>query len=715
MKAHTERFKEEISTYGRQLDNKITYSQYGENKNVTDLLGANVITNTDLLKTVMKEFDFDSKQKIDKDILVNYQFGVKINDDYEYLDYGNFIVVENDWNADTNSFKHICYDKMLYTMVEYDGSGISYPITVRNYISRIATKCGLVFANSNDTFVNYDKTIKQDHFSNGNYTFRDVLDYLCEIIAGCLVINENGELAIKYPTETNEVFNADFLRDTNITFKSKYGAVNSIVFSRGAGSDNIYRKDDNDINTNGLHELRFDNNPFLEGTDREEFIDGVYNELHGLEFYVMDVTSTGIAFLEVGDFYTFEITEAQAIKSGLVKAGLFKAQNNNSGSIKCLLLNDEMDLSSGLNEIIYADEPSSSVTNYKTSSPTDNSIKNAIITTDKNAGEIVLKANSDGKIVQVELKGNADNGSVFNVDADNINLTANDIINLIAGNSINLTAKNISINSTNFNVDKDGNTTITSGSIQSNNYVANTRGTKINLTDGVIDTKNFKVDSTGNATMNNAILTGGEIKSSNYVTNTSGTKINLSTGAIDSKNFKVDNQGNTICNNLNINGGKILINQNFTEQNPYIDIEHPNSTELAPISTMLWGDGISCINYQGTPSIRTENGNGYAELSGHVVNAFGFNNISLAEKKKDFELLQSGLDIINNIDIYKYRYKNEINEKKHIGLVIGDNYKYSKEVTTDDNKEVELYSFIAVCCKAIQELEEKIKRLESEK
>ena len=627
MKTHTERFKEEISTYGRQLDNKITYSQYGENKNVTDLLGANVITNSDLLKTVMKEFDFDSKQKIDKDILVNYQFGVKIDDDYEYLDYGNFIVVENDWNADTNSFKHICYDKMLYTMVEYDGSGISYPITVRDYINTIATKCGLVFANSNNTFVNYDKTIKQDHFSNGNYTFRDVLDYLCEIIAGWLVINENGELAIKYPTETNEVFNADFLRDTNITFKSKYGAVNSIVFSRGAGSDNIYRKDDNDINTNGLHELRFDNNPFLEGTDREEFIDGVYNELHGLEFYVMDVTSTGIAFLEVGDFYTFEITEAQAIKSGLVKAGLFKAQNNNSGLIKCLLLNDEMDLSSGLNEIIYTDEPSLSVTNYKTSSPTDNSIKNAIITTDKNAGEIVLKANSDGKIVQVELKGNANNGSVFNVSADNINLSANDILNLIAGNSINLTTRNMTIDSTNFSVDKNGNTT---------------------------------------------------------------------------------------CNNLTINGGKVLINAQFTEQNPYIDIEHPNSTENAPISTMLWGDGISCINYQGIPSIRTENGNGYAELSGHVVDAFGFNNISLAEKKKDFELLQSGLDIINNIDIYKYRYKNEINEKKHIGLVIGDNYKYSKEVTTDNNKEVDLYSFIAVCCKAIQEQQEEIDLLKQE-
>lgn len=670
MKAHSQNFKEAISLVN-QIDNKIIYDT---DKRVENLIGANLSTISTLLKTVMKEFDFKSKNKLEPQTIINYQLGVKVNTDYEYLNYGDFIISQSEWNADENAYNHICYDKMLYTMIDYNSEGITYPITVRNYINTIATKCGLTFANNNETFVNYDVLINEDHFDNGVYTFRDVLDYLAEIIAGWFIIDNNGNLAIKYPTETNESFDKDFLRDTNITFKGKYGAVNSVVFSRGTGSDNIYRKNDDDIRTNGLHELRFDNNPFLEGTDRDNFIDGVYNKLSGLEFYVMDVSSTGIGYLEVGDLYEFKLSETQAIKSGLYKSGLFKAQSNKSGSVKCILLNDEIDLSGGLIETIYADEPDESVTNYRTSAPTDNSIKNAIITTNKNAGEIVLKANSDGKIVQVELKGNANNGSVFNVDADNINLTANDIINLIAGNSINLTSKNITINSTNFNVDKDGNTT-----------------------------------------MNNATLTGGEIKSSNYVADTSGTKINLANGVIDSKNFKVDNQGNTTCGNLTINGGKVNINATFTEQNPYLRITHPNSTGYAPIMTSIWGDGLSCINYQGVPSVRSENSNGYAELAGHVVNAFGFNNISLAEKKKDFELLKSGLDIIKNIDIYKYRYKNEETNKKHIGLVIGDKFNYSKEVTTENNANVDLYSFIAVCCKAIQELEEKIKRLENKK
>ena len=44
--------------------------------------------------------------------------------------------------------------------------------------------------------------------------------------------------------------------------------------------------------------------------------------------------------------------------------------------------------------------------------------------------------------------------------------------------------------------------------LQSTNYVANTSGTKINLADGTIDTKNFKVSSDGSITANNGTFTG---------------------------------------------------------------------------------------------------------------------------------------------------------------------------------------------------------------
>lgn len=71
--------------------------------------------------------------------------------------------------------------------------------------------------------------------------------------------------------------------------------------------------------------------------------------------------------------------------------------------------------------------------------------------------QIVLRVDSaTGKIVQVSLIGDTGSGTEFNVDADNINLSASDVINLLSGGTINLTGKNIAITSNNFSVTKEG-------------------------------------------------------------------------------------------------------------------------------------------------------------------------------------------------------------------------------------------------------------------
>ena len=90
---------------------------------------------------------------------------------------------------------------------------------------------------------------------------------------------------------------------------------------------------------------------------------------------------------------------------------------------------------------------------------------------------------------------------------------------------------------------------------------------------------------------------------------------------------------------------------------------------------------------------------------------------SLVTDKKNFEKVEyKALDEIKKIDIYKYHLKHEKDtDKKHLGFVIGENYNYSKEVTSNDNEGVDIYSFVSLCCKAIQELEEKVEKLEKEK
>lgn len=71
--------------------------------------------------------------------------------------------------------------------------------------------------------------------------------------------------------------------------------------------------------------------------------------------------------------------------------------------------------------------------------------------------QIVLRVDSaTGKIVQVSLIGDTGSGTEFKVNADNIELSANDVINLLANGTINLTASNINIGSEKTTITKEG-------------------------------------------------------------------------------------------------------------------------------------------------------------------------------------------------------------------------------------------------------------------
>lgn len=86
---------------------------------------------------------------------------------------------------------------------------------------------------------------------------------------------------------------------------------------------------------------------------------------------------------------------------------------------------------------------------------------------------------------------------------------------------------------------------------------------------------------------------------------------------------------------------------------------------------------------------------------------------SMASEKKNFEKMQNALDLIKGIDIYKYnlKYEND-NDKKHIGFVIGNEYKYRQEVTNKDNTGAEIYSLASLGIQGIKELDERLRKVE---
>ena len=205
MKVHTSEFKEEIKKLGRQLGSKITY---GETELGNEEL--NSVTphyESTILKSVMKQLDVDSNVEIPLETIINYQFGVKVGNGYEYLDYGNYVVYKVEKQEDTRSWKITCYDKMLYAMKPYESLGVSFPISIKDYLQAICTKLGLTLASGN--FANEDKMIMNELYldASGNgldYTFRDVLDEIAQATGSTICINENDELEVRYPQNVGE-------------------------------------------------------------------------------------------------------------------------------------------------------------------------------------------------------------------------------------------------------------------------------------------------------------------------------------------------------------------------------------------------------------------------------------------------------------------------------------------------------------------------------
>lgn len=276
---------------------------------------------------------------------------------------------------------------------------------------------------------------------------------------------------------------------------------------------------------------------------------------------------------------------------------------------------------------------------------------NATITA--KANEINLEVdkkvnNEDLTGANIALRINNDTSEV-KINADKIQLSANDVLNLLAGNTINLKSKNIAISSDNFNVDQNGNLTCSNAQI----------------TDGNIVLKNEK-----------------------------------STGV----KFKVTTNDESIYTEVRPSGIRTVMNE--------IVIFWANGTNTAIRNAdgkgvLLAGNTIYVQDDSGSYNypITLEGSNGKITCNSLV-------QTSLLSEKKNFEKFNNALEIIKDIDIYKYNLKSEDDEtKKHLGFVIGDNYKYSKEVTSDKNDGVDVYSFVSLCCQAIKEQQIEIKNL----
>lgn len=221
-------------------------------------------------------------------------------------------------------------------------------------------------------------------------------------------------------------------------------------------------------------------------------------------------------------------------------------------------------------------------------------------------------------------------------------------------------------------------------------------------------------------------------------------KLNINGTISANGNFKVDTSGNMICNNATINGGNInlLGGNNENDAKFYVRQSAGSNiyTAITPKNIYIHGDGsdnarlylssggsskvyMYSTQNAGYLRVSSSNSDNFIELNGvservdilGTINAKGFNNTSLESIKKNIaHYNKDALEIILNSNIYSYNLKTEKNtDKKHIGFVIGDNYKTPKEVMNNEGTAIELYSAIGILWKGMQEQQKKIEELEN--
>lgn len=145
-------------------------------------------------------------------------------------------------------------------------------------------------------------------------------------------------------------------------FGQKYGPINSIVLSRAGESDNVYIRDEESVQEDGLCEVKIVDNQIMNFNNRSDYLQGLLAALDGLYYYINDFNSTGILYYEVGDMYYVTIGE---------------------NSYKCLMLNDEITVTTGIEERIYTDLPEQSQTDYSKADKTDRRINQTYLIVDK--------------------------------------------------------------------------------------------------------------------------------------------------------------------------------------------------------------------------------------------------------------------------------------------------------------------------------------------
>lgn len=486
---------------------------------------------------------------------------------------GRFKVVLDEPVSDRSWRNLTCYDQMydiLRTEVSEWYNTLTFPMTVKAF--RDSFFAYLEIEQEDVALINDDLNIMGNFVATSKLTGRPIIKAICEINGVFGHMNKDGKMDyISIPSDESVEY--PYYRDGTGSYERDLVEPITGIIARDS---------EDDVGTTvgtTVNPYIITGNPLvfgIEGTQElEDALTALLAKIGGITYRPFAVTSFGNPALPIGTsiiLNTRDITIESFIETRRL-TGVQGLKDTISAKGNKERLNDTIDLSSEL----YQTEG-----RYHLLRNDVNGLESEVFDEQGNSkieqisNEIVLKVDSNGKIVNVELTAEP-TGSAFKVLADNIDFISN--------GKIQLTSKSLEINSTNFSVTSAGSITAKAGSIGgwsiTTNALYNGMTSLSDTThDGVwigqdgiaLGKGKFKVTNAGAMSASNLSITGGSINLGSgvfQVTNAgavTASNLSITGGGINlgSGKFTVSNAGAVSASNITVTGGSITLGTTFS-------------------------------------------------------------------------------------------------------------------------------------------------------
>lgn len=345
-----------------------------------------------LYRSVMRCLELKLKNnwtaKAKKGLLLD-GFNIKVTHpegDSVTIGYGGFYIAEEpEYDAAQNLTSIIAYDELYPSMQAYDMSlDWTNGISLKNYLIAILNKLGINYdVQSLNLMANADKVITSEKFldiendsTESAYTYRDVLDEIAKA-AGVTFAFHNSLRGDEYklyaikPTESGYVIDESNLR--SVTIGARYGPVKGVVLSREPQEDNVFYPSNL---TDSQTAVKISNVEIMEDAKdndyRENFIEGIYNSVKNTEYYLYELDSFGMAFLNFGDIFTIKTADRE---NGII---------GEEKEYKTIFMRTDMTICNGIKEKSKLEAPQATSTDYSAAkSSTEKMLKWTMLRVDK--------------------------------------------------------------------------------------------------------------------------------------------------------------------------------------------------------------------------------------------------------------------------------------------------------------------------------------------